>query len=119
MLVLHKLNSISSEPRQKIIIPLDDNSKVTLNIEYRANQIGWFFDFTYEDKTYTNFRFTTSYNILRNFRTWLPFGLRIDTLDGLEPTDLEDFASGYATLYVLNKDDITTTEANYYAKITA
>lgn len=116
---MHKLNSISNEPRQKVVIPLDDNSRVVLKLEYRANQIGWFFDFTYEDKTYTNFRITNSYNILRNFRTWLPFGLRVDTLDGLEPTDLDDFASGYATLYVLNKDDITITESNYYAKITA
>lgn len=116
---MHKLNSISNEPRQKVVIPLDDNSRVTLKLEYRANQIGWFFDFTYEDKTYTNLRLTTSYNVLRNFRNWLPFGLRVDTLDKQEPTDLDDFASGYATLYVLNKNDITITESNYYAKITA
>jgi len=116
---LHKLNSISNSPRQKITFPLEDNSKVVFNFEYKANQIGWFFSFTYNDNTYSNLRVTTSYNLLRYFRTWLPFGLRVDTVDRQEPTDLDDFSNGYATLYILNKSDIETTEANYYVKTSA
>ena len=113
---MHKLSSISNEPRQKITVPLDDNSRVVFNFEYRANQYGWFFDFEYNGTKYTNFRLTTSYNILRNFKSWLPFGLRVDTLDKQEPMDLNDFVSGYATLYILNKTDIVTTESNDYVK---
>jgi hypothetical protein len=33
--------------------------------------------------------------------------------------DLEDFSSGYASIYVLTPDDINAIESNYYAKISA
>lgn len=113
---MYKLNSLGQEPRQKITVLLDDNNRVVLNFEYRANQLGWFFNFTYNNNIYQNIRLTTSYNILRAYRNWLPFGIRCDTTDGLEPMDIDDFVNNYAKVYILTKEDVTATESNFYAK---
>lgn len=114
---MYKINSLGSEPKQEITVLLSDNSRIPLYFEYRANQLGWFFGFEYNEQKYTNIRLTTSYNILRGYRNWLPFGLRCDTLDGLEPMDITDFTSGYASLYVLTPQDVNTTESTYYVKV--
>lgn len=110
---------LGNEPKQEITVMLDDNTRIPLYFEYRPNQIGWFFGFEYNNNKYENIRLTTSYNILRAYRNWLPFGLRCDTLDKLEPMDLTDFSSGYASIYVLTPEDVNTTESMYYAKVSA
>lgn len=119
MFNLHRLTVLSNEPKQTFIVSLDDNTKIPMTFEYRANQTGWFMGFEYEGSTYQNIRLTTSYNLFRGYRNWLPFGLRCDTLDGLEPMDLYDFSTGYASVYILNKTDIATTESTYYVKTSA
>lgn len=113
---MYQLTNLSTEPKQQIIMMLDNSSRITLTFKYKANQLGWFFGFEYNNEKYENIRLTTSYNILRAYRSWLPFGLRCDTLDMEEPTDLEDFITGYATVYLLDKQDIEAIEGNYYQK---
>ena len=110
---------LGNEPIQEITVMLDDNTRIPLTFEYRPNQIGWFFGFEYNGNKYTNIRLTTSYNILRAYKNWLPFGLRCDTLDGLEPMDLSDFTSAYAKIFVLTQADVNTIESTYYAKVSA
>ena len=83
--------SWGAEPKQKIEKILDDGSTVTLEFEYKENQLGWFFGVKWGDYDYKNIRLTTSYNILRAYRNYLPFGLRCDTQDDEEPMDLNDF----------------------------
>ena len=39
------------------------------------------------------------------------------TPDMEEPIDLDDFISGYATVYLLTKQDVQTIEGNYYGKV--
>ena len=113
-----RINALGSEPKQEFAMDLEDGTRVNFYFEFKANQLGWFFGFDYNDNSYRNIRLTTALNILRAYRSWLPFGLRCDTLDGLEPMDLTDFASGYATVYLLQSEDITIIESNYYAKVT-
>lgn len=114
---MFKFTQLGSEPKQQLEILLDDGSRVQFYFEYRANQLGWFFGFTYNDISYQNIRLTTSYNVLRAYRNWLPFGLRCDTVDMNEPTDIEDFETDYAQVYLLTKQDVQAVEGNYYAKV--
>lgn len=113
---MYQFTALSNEPKQQITKILDDNSRVIFTFEYKPNQLGWFFGFEYGDYNYQNIRLVTSYNILRAYREYLPFGLRCETLDGEEPMDLNDFASGYATVYLLTPADIEAIEGNYYVK---
>lgn len=114
---MFKINSLGAEPKQQVTVLLDDNSRIVLDFEYKANQLGWFFGFEYKDVNYQNIRLTTSYNILRAYRNWLPFGIACNTLDGEEPMDIDDFITNYANLYILIKDDIDKIESEYYTKV--
>lgn len=116
---MYRFTTLGNEPRQQVTMILDDNSRVVFEFEYRANQLGWYFSYTYNDQTVENIRLVTSYNMLRAYKNRLPFGLRCDTADGEEPMEIEDFASGYADLYLLTADDVETTEGTYYAKVGA
>lgn len=114
---MYQITNLGNEAKQQITILLDDNSRVVLIFEYKPNQLGWFFGVKWGDYDYKNIRLTTSYNILRAYRNYLPFGLRCDTLDDEEPMDLNDFTSGYAILYFLTKADVEAIEGNYYVKV--
>lgn len=114
---MYKLTNLGDEPKQQITMILEDNTRVVFNFEYKANQLGWFFGFKYGDIDYQNIRLTTAYNILRAYRSYLPFGLRCDTPDMGEPMDIDDFANGYATVYLLTRNDVKAIEGNYYQKV--
>lgn len=113
---MYQLNKLGNEAKQQITMYLDDNTEIVFNFEYKANQLGWFFGFQYNNQSYQNLRLVTSYNILRAYRAYLPFGLRCDTLDGEEPMEQDDFTDGYATVYLLTSDDVEAIEGNYYAR---
>ena len=108
--------NLGNEAKQEVTKMLEDGSLVKFTFEFKPNQLGWFLGFEYEDTNYQNIRLVTSYNLLRAYKNYLPFGLRCDTLDNEEPMDLNDFASGYATLYLLTPADVEAIEGNYYVK---
>lgn len=114
---MFKFTQLGNEAQQAVTMVLNENIEIPFTFEYKPNQLGWFFGFTYNGETYSNIRLTTCYNILRAYRNWLPFGLRCDTSDGGEPLNIDDFSSGYASVYLLNKEDVKAVEANFYAKI--
>ena len=114
---MYLITQIDASPKQQIKMNLPTNEDVTFYFEYRANQQGWFWGFQYSNVNIQNMRLVTSYNLLRSFKSWLPFGLRCDTQDGFEPMDKTDFQTGYAVLYLLDKEDIVTIEATYYGKV--
>ena len=116
---MYLLTNLANEPKQRLSMVLEDNTRLDLTFEYRENQAGWFFGFTYGEKTYQNIRLTTAYSILRAYRNLLPFGLRCDTVDNGEPIDIDDFVTGYAAVYLLTKEDVQAIEGNYYDKISA
>lgn len=114
---MYKFINLGNEPKQEIVMIVDGNIRVPFTFEYKPNQLGWFFGFQYGDVNYQNIRLTTSYNILRAYRNWLPFGLRCDTADDEEPMDIDDFVNGYANVYLLTKEDVQAIEGNYYKKV--
>lgn len=114
---MYKVNTLGLESKQQFTMQLDGNTRIVFDFEYKANQLGWFFGFEYNDEKYQNIRLTTSPNILRAYKSWLPFGVMCTTEDGLEPMDLEDFVSGYASIYILTSDDINAVEGKYYDKV--
>ncbi len=114
---MYELTQLGNEPKQQLEMILANQEQVRLYFEYKANQLGWFFSFEYDNEKYQNIRLTTSYNTLRAYRNWLPFGLRCDTTDDEEPMYIDDFLIGYAKVYLLTKQDVQAIEGNYYKKV--
>lgn len=116
---MYKVTQLGNEPKQAFSMYLEDGSQVDFTFQFKPNQLGWFFSFTYNQQTYANIRLTTCYNLLRAYTAWLPFGLRCDTQDGFEPMDIDDFVNDYATVYLLTRADAQAIEGKYYAKVDA
>lgn len=114
---MFQITQLGNEPRQEIEMILNNQTRIKFNFEYKAQCLGWFFGFRYGNINYQNIRLTTSYNILRAYRNWLPFGLRCDTADDEEPMNINDFINGYANVYLLTKADVQAIEGNYYKKV--
>lgn len=116
---MYRITTLNSAPKQQLKMLLESNNFLTLKFEFKPQQLGWFFGFEYGDINYQNIRLVTRYNILRAYKSYLPFGIRCDTLDGQEPMNMDDFSTGYATVYILTQGEVQATEATYYAKTTA
>lgn len=114
---MYQFTQLDNNAKQEITMLLDDNSRVTFNFEYKPNQMGWFFGVKYNEINYQNIRLVTAYNLLRAYRNYLPFGLRVDTQGEQEPTDQNDFINNFAVVYLLTQEDVETVERNYYAKV--
>lgn len=113
------INNLGNEPKQ-VTTFVKDNLEVSISLEYKDNQLGWYFGISYgDDVNFQNIRLTVGYNLLRGYSAYLPFGLMCLTDDGLEPMTIDDFSNGYAKIYILTKEECKLVENNYYAQIPA
>jgi hypothetical protein len=107
---MNTIDGITDAPKQTTALTLDDGTKVTLSIEFRPNQRGWFFDVEREDFIVRGLRLVASPNILRKWRKLVPFGLGVITARGQEPTGQNDFVNGKITLLLLSAADVLEVE---------
>lgn len=112
---MYQLTNLTNKPKQ-LVVWTNENLEVEIYLEYIPNQFGWFFGVKYSDIVdYKNIRLTVHENILRSYSNLLPFGLMCVTDDGQEPTGIDDFASGYASIYMLTQQECKQLEDMYYA----
>lgn len=104
---MYKIDQISSNAIQTQKITLPDATTFDITIRFVPLQFGWFIDsLAYGDFTLEGYRIVTSPNILNQFINRLPFGLACFTSNNQEPTQQEDFSSGYANLYILTAAEV-------------
>lgn len=108
------IGGITDNPKQQMTINLADGSNITLYLEYRPSQIGWFFDLTSDNFTWTGNRIVQSPNLLRHFKSILGYGIACITANNLEPYTSTAFIDGTASLYLLDATDIADIEAAVY-----
>lgn len=109
------VSGITSQPKQQLSLVLDDGSTVTVLMQYKPQQIGWFADFVWGTWTANGVRLTSSPNLLRQYRQILPFGLAIIMANNVDPLNVTDFSAGTATVFLLNAADVLAVEAAAYA----
>lgn len=117
---MYLVQNISENARQRQTLILQDGSQVTIEIQFREMQYGWFInELTYGTFTLKGVRITTNPDIIYQFRNQLPFGLACFTKDGNDPTQIQDFASEYAQLFVLSQEEVATLAELYSGQISA
>lgn len=105
------ITGLSDQPKQTQTITLADGSKAVWALEYRAMQLGWFWDLSWSGVAIANGqRLVASPNILRSFINKIPFGISVMTQGNVEPLNLEDLADGTSTIVLLEGDDLTLVE---------
>ncbi len=110
-----KINQITDDPSQTQRVLLPDGDFFTLSLYFRPMQLGWWIsELTYNSFTLRGLRITTNPNMLFQYQNLIPFGIACVTSGNREPSQLQDFSSGAATLYVL-----TQIECQQYATLLA
>lgn len=104
------ITGITSQPKQEMSVVLEDGSTVSMLIEYRPQQIGWFADIVRGEWVVRGLRLTASPNVLRQYRQVIPFGLAILTKGNRDLLNVTDFLDGTASVYLLNEDDVEEVE---------
>lgn len=112
---MNRVEGITDKPKQQTTIVLADGSHVSLLLEYRPNQLGWFYDLAWGDFTVNGLRLVTGPSLLRAFRNVLPFDLAVLATANVEPLNQADFADGTCQLYLLQGEDISAVNAAVYA----
>ena len=105
------------DPFQRARLVLADSSRASMTLWYSTGQSGWFFDLEYGDKfALSGVRLVSSPNLLRSWRDILPFGLAVLTKNKSEPLRQTDLSDGTVELYLLEGDDISYVEKEFFAR---
>lgn len=101
------IQNLTADPLQQQSLVLPDGSQLLIEIYYRPQQYGWFFN-TIQNKGFSvkGIRITNNSNMLRQWKNLINFGLACYTDGNREPTQQQDFLSGAAKLYVLTAAEV-------------
>ena len=108
------ITSITSEPKQRFVLKLDNNESAIVHLYYYASQNSWYFDIEYKDYINRGNKVVLTLNALRHLRKKLPFGISFLSGSNAEPFQLDDFQNGNVLFVLLNEEDVQTIEDTIY-----
>lgn len=111
---MQQITSITSEPKQRMTLVLENNETVDFLLYYLPRQQSWFYNFTYNTLTCKGSKVTLTPNSLRQFKRVIPFGIAFMSNDSVEPFDIDDFSNGRVIMYVLNADEVKEIESEVF-----
>lgn len=100
------IEEITASARQTMKVELEDGTTFELDLEYRLQQQGWFYNIRYEDFILNGFRLALNINLLSQFDNLIPFGFMVSSDDGIDPTNINDFEVSRVNLSVLNEEEV-------------
>jgi hypothetical protein len=119
---MYAIQQITSAPTQTMTLILPSGQTANLTIQYAAQQYCWFIlSLTYAPLNFTlqGVQITANPNMLNQWRNSLPFGLGCFVNGNREPTQLQDFSSGNAQLFILTQAEVASYWAYLQAGVTA
>lgn len=113
------VQGLTDNPNQQTSLALPDGSRATLVLNFRPQQLAWYFDlvWTRVDGTTLPIRglkLVASPNMLRQYRKRLPFGLGLITLNDIEPTTQSTFIDGTSQMLLLDAVDVSNIEQRVF-----
>lgn len=104
---MYEIKQVTRDPLQQQTLILPDGTSLTLTLYFVPMQYGWFIrNLTHGDFILNGFRVVISPNMLYQYKNLIPFGLACFSTDSREPSQQDDFASGFAKLYLLNEAEV-------------
>ena len=108
------VSSITSEPRQRHVIKLDNNESAIFKLYYYPSQQSWYFDIEYKDYINRGNKIVLTYNALRHLRNKIPFGIAFLATNNADPFQLDDFTNNNVIVLQLNQEDVQEIEELVY-----
>ncbi len=111
---MNLISGLTDNPTQTATLVLADGSRASLNLYFRPNQVGWFYDLALGTFAVNGRRLVSSPNLLRQFRELIPFGIAVAGVANADPLRQEDLVDGTVSLYLLDGADVADVEAALY-----
>ncbi len=110
------LTEITDDPKQLFTVVLENNDTVTLGLEYIDQQQKWIYNLSYptSELTINGNALIGSPNILRQFQRIINFGIGVITNQGDDPSFIDDFSTGRATINILTAEEVQQVEDTFY-----
>lgn len=94
------IDKLSDEGRQNIQFVLSTGDIVYLTFYYSINCNAWFVNVEYKDFVLNGLQVVYSDNILNQYSNILPFGIQVDSVNGLSPYTLNSFKDGINSVII-------------------
>lgn len=105
------IDRLNDSANQKFTLnAIDSGDQITCVMQYLPTQRGWVLNVSYNGFELNGIAVVNSFNILRNYRNIIPFGLTVTTIDGFDPYYVQDFSSQRAQMYLLSTSEVEELE---------
>ncbi|HVN66749.1 MAG TPA: hypothetical protein VMT55_00125 [Candidatus Sulfotelmatobacter sp.] len=108
-----QITGITQDPAQQMTVSMPDGTKLLLGLQFWDQNYGWYFtglNWNNGQWIENGRRVVSHPNMLRNYRFQIPFGIACFTIGDREPTQIQDFASGASSLYILTAAEVLDVE---------
>ena len=109
---MKKISGLTNDVKQKFVAVIDGYDAATITLEYKSQQYAWYMSVVWGDFAIYGERVAVSYNLLRQFRDILPFGIAVSGVDAMDPLFKDSWLSANS-FFILDSTDIETVEALY------
>ena len=110
------VTSLTSNPKQRFLLRLDNNTTAIMRLYYYASQQSWYFDIEYDNYINNGNKVVLTMNAIRHLRDKLPFGIAFISPFNADPFLLNDFVDGNVVMLLLNEDDVKQIEELVYSE---
>lgn len=104
------IKSITSSANQSFAFISDTQKQIKFKLRFDPLQKKWFMDVSTIDFSLYNCAITCNPNILGKYSNIIDFGVQVYTENNIDPFRKDDFESGFATLGILNQDEVKQLE---------
>lgn len=111
------LDSLNDAADQLLNFPIGDGTSAKLEFKYLSGIQRWTVDVTHPLLILVGYNLSMGPNILRPWRNLIPFGMAVDSINGLDPMNLEDFNNGICQIYMLSAAEVQVVEQQILAPI--
>lgn len=109
---MYRIQNFTADAKQRMNVQLPDGTTFLIRLSYSDTQHGWYIvELTYGTFTLNGIRLVNAQNLLRQWRTQLPFGLFVTTPNSREALLVSDLASGSTNIYVLTAAEVAAYES--------
>lgn len=119
---MNVINGITEDPKQVLQVNLPDGSQFTFELFFRPQQAAWFFSVNWPGPAaggpgleMNGRHLVVSGNLLRQFRSLIPFGLAVFSPDNADPITQSCLSDGTVAVVLLNQADLSSIESQVYA----
>jgi hypothetical protein len=108
------IQSLTAEPRQNHILPIEGYADATLFLEFKETQYAWFMTLTWGGNEISGMRVASCPNLLDQCRSKFPFGLLVDSVNLQDPLTLDAFETGVCRMAILSEAEVVQVDEELY-----